>query len=1332
MSVDAEQPEYLTVKETAQRLGVHENTIRNWVRQGILATARIPGSRFHRFDARDVERLRKQRGEAVSSVEHEHRTIGPELVDGTQLSQWAGTKDAQHRFPELVRRLLASTPGVTNVSVRSGEGVSAPGWDGRAESTGTSFLPAGSLAFELGVDAGSKAKADKDFRKRRDNPQGVVPGETVFIFATPRRWTGAAAWATARRAEGVFRDVQVLDADDLEGWLHATPAVHHWISQHLGRRPQDAETLDRWWARFQMQTDPPLPPALFLAGRDGEREKLVEFFGNPPSVITIQASWFEDAIAFVCATIDAMEDGGSGPVQPPLLVKSAEVWDRVVTQVGRMTLLPLFEAPDLASALAGGHHVVIPVGREQVVGGATLELPRPHRQAAGEALEAAGIDADRSYRLAALARRNMPSFVRELSRDPRRARPPWSELPHAAILAPLILVGAWTPSDDDTDLVSRMVDKPWAEIERTLLHWRTTEDPPFVMAGSQWHVAAAEEAFRILRDAITASDLGRWRQLAVEVLLETDPRLELAPEDRPMAGMRGVARKHSEVLRRGIAEGVALVGSADDYRLSDGISGLDHARRVVREILDRANTDETGQIWRSLADVLPLLAEAAPDVFLEHVHDDLEQNKLLATMFQDGDQSSWLYSSSPHTGLLWALETLCWSPDYLLEASRALARLQVVDPGGRLSNRPLESLGSVLVGWIRHTAAPLDLKVRAIGRICESDPTVGWKLLAALWPSQRLAISPPSAPRYHDWKPESRNVSIAEWVEYIGHLVRLAIGLVDADPGRWSELVEHISPLPPVERDRLLDALDAFADPEALDPASRLLLWDQLHKTVAHHRRFPSADWSMDDGPLSRLQAIADRLEPATNVERFAYLFDWRPDLPDVEVYDPNVEIDHAAYDQKLLELRTDAVTQTLEDASLDGLRKLAERAAAPHHLGWVVGAVADEGLTPDLLMWVDATDPKLRSVGAAWAGHKLQEHGIPWLRDALARSELTSTAHRIAVALCAPATSELWDVLAEIDGDLSQAYWERMATWNVPPEDIERAVRELLSHNRPWIAVDLLAMAMHRQDEGPTSMTPTLVEDVLAAAMRTRPDNGSQSIGYEVGQLLDYLAAKGTEPVTVARYEFAFFRLLEHHRHPRALFAALADDPSLFVELMSLVYKAKNAPSPPIDKDATERATHAWWILSTWRQLPGQREDGTIDAEHLNRWVRDARLALADNDRAEIGDEQIGQVLSASPDGSDGIWPAEAVREIIETLGNQNIATGMHVGVVNARGVTSRGVYDGGQQERAIAARYRAGARQTIDRWPRTSRILRGISEDYERDAQRADARAEISGDTE
>ena len=1325
--VERDEPKLLNVRQTARRLGVHENTVRNWARDGILSTARIPGSRFHRFDARDVERLRQQRGSAVSSVQAEHRMVGPELVDGTQLSQWAGTRDAQGTFPELVRRLLASTPGITNASVRSGEGISASGWDGRADSAGTAYLPQGPLYFEFGVDRQSKTKADADYGKRRANPEGVVPAESCFVFMTPRRWSGAAAWAKGRRAEAFFSDVRVLDADDLEGWLQSTPAVHYWISEHLGRRPRDAETLDRWWFRFHARTDPALPAGLFLAGRERERDMLAEFFGGPPGAVAVHADWRDEAIAFVSAVIGKLAEKTGNPTQPALVVSSAEVWDSAVAEPGRMTLLPLFRDPDIAAAERHGHYVILPVGRDQAVRGTGIELPRPGRQQATEALEAAGIDSAHAYRLAGLARRSMPSLVRSLARDPRIARPPWSQLPSAEILAPLVLVGAWTVSDGDKKVVTDMADVRWSTIERTLLQWAGTEDPPFVLSGRQWHLASAEEAFLLLHGTLTHGDLERWHQIASDVLLKTDPQLELPPDDRLMAGARGIARRHSPALRQGLAEGIALLGAMNHEQLSDGVSGAGHAGSIVHDILSRSASDGSGRLWQSLADVLPLLAEGAPDVFLDAVHDDLDQDEpLLASVFQDNDQGSGLYNWSPHTGLLWALETLCWSPEYLLQASRALARLQVIDPGGRLSNRPHESLQSVLAGWIRQTAAPVGLKIRAIEQICRQLPDVGWRLVLGLWPSPDTILSSPPQPRYRDWKPESRQVPISEWIGYIGQIVQLAVDLAGKHPERWAELSERLWSLPPAEQGSLLDGLAAAADPASLAPEERLQLWERLHKEVSRHERFATADWSLADGALSRMRTIADRLEPTTDVQRFGYLFDWHPDLPGV---DP---LDHETYDKKLLQLRTQAVNDVVRRASIDGLRRLAERSPVPQHLGWVAGAVLKDDLMADLLTWLDSKEPKLRNLAASWAQRKLENSGVAWLRRALGSPEMTRPERRVSLALSAPARRDVWDTLAEIEPALSDAYWEQTNAWRVSPEDAGRAVQELLTHNRPWIAVDLLAMQIPAWTERPTSVERSLVEEVLSAAAATGQSGMHlTSPGYEIGLILDYLDAENTDPATLASYEFIFFQLLEPHRKPRTLFAALSSEPSLFVDLVSRAYRAKNEPQRELNDHDAALARHAWWILRQWRHLPGLHQDGTFDGEHLERWVRDARLALADAHRADIGDEQIGQTLAASPPGSDGIWPAEPVRAIIETIGSPSIEAGIHVGALNERGVTTRGVYDGGQQEHDLADRYKRWAQQTSGEWPRTSRILRRLSDTYEQEARRQDAEARLSGDT-
>ena len=92
----------------------------------------------------------------------------PELVSAIELNQWADRTEAKTVFPELMRRLFAQTPGITNLEIRVREGTSASGWDGAATSTGSTYLPAGELRCEFGTNQKVKDKADKDYTKRAE------------------------------------------------------------------------------------------------------------------------------------------------------------------------------------------------------------------------------------------------------------------------------------------------------------------------------------------------------------------------------------------------------------------------------------------------------------------------------------------------------------------------------------------------------------------------------------------------------------------------------------------------------------------------------------------------------------------------------------------------------------------------------------------------------------------------------------------------------------------------------------------------------------------------------------------------------------------------------------------------------------------------------------------------------------------------------------------------------------------------------------------------------------------------------------------------------------
>ena len=451
----------------------------------------------------------------------------PELVTADDLNSWADNdaRDAQENFPRLVRRLLQETPGVSGVSVRAGNGVSQPGYDGVAQSDGTaSVLPRGSLVFEFGTSENVQKKASEDYRKRAVNAD--VCG-SVFIFATPRRWGNKDKWLAKRRNENKFAGVWVLDADDLEGWLEVSSTTHHWISEHLGRQPGDAQTLECWWQNFHNATQPKLPLGMFVAGREETRENFLKVLDENPQTVTIQADWCKDCLAFMHASIVGdPDDHSSNSVPPAIIVKSAAAWNRIARHAGAFMLIPLFEDADEQVAHDNGHHVIRIVDRGRVALRVTsnLRLPRVSRLDVANMLNGCGINSRKSYRLAGLARRNMPSFVRALTQNVSIQKPVWATNSGAPILAGLALVGAWDSSNPkDTQAIAALVGDDYKTVTSLCERLSEGSDPVMNRAGPAWRFSSLEEAFLCLSSSIGDTVREKCKQLALEALLEANP-----------------------------------------------------------------------------------------------------------------------------------------------------------------------------------------------------------------------------------------------------------------------------------------------------------------------------------------------------------------------------------------------------------------------------------------------------------------------------------------------------------------------------------------------------------------------------------------------------------------------------------------------------------------------------------------------------------------------------------------------------------------------------------------------------------------------------------------
>jgi hypothetical protein len=706
-------------------------------------------------------------------------------------------------------------------------------------------------------------------------------------------------------------------------------------------------------------------------------------------------------------------------------------------------------------------------------------------------------------------------------------------------------------------------------------------------------------------------------------------------------------------------------------------------------------------------------------MFLDAVEAGLSgDDPVMGKMFTDSKQGSTLGVSSEHTGLLWALELLCWAPEHLSRCAGALARLSQIDPDGRLANRPEGSLRTVFLPWIPQTSASLTARFEVLEGLRSQYPDVAWKLEMAMLPGGYDVSTFTPRPRFRQWPTTDERAPLSEWLEAVAKTTTLAIEDAGHDPRRWAEFVTHVAGLPTGPRDEVLAALDRLS-PEALRGEVGTKLWQTLVALVARHRDSPDARWAFDDETLKHLEAVAEKLEPDDLVGRFAPLFDWNPPLSGVP------RQDYEARERCASQARADAVRCILDSCAYPGIERLAQAAKLPEQVGRSTAEVAPGEHFPEIRGLL-GRGGELGRFAFGWVVRMADDSS--WLDGRAAEMPGWSVSTQLGFLLALGGPTKRTVILVD---SLSQAvqrqFWGTVRPVAIDGEALHDVVDHLLAHDRPWVAIDILSLAQHTASKDPTPIVcADQVVKALDSALADDPaDAGAASrAAYEVGQLLDYLERASIDEVVIARFEWGYFRVLEHIRQPRALYRALSDDPKLFVDLVCRVYRPKKAPSfAKADEPAVAIAQNAWSVLHAWR--PRLNEVGGIHSDKLASWVEKTRAQLADLDRADIGDQQIGQTLSGTLPAADGIWPAEEIRELIERLKSTNLESGLGIGVLNSRGVTTRALYDGGAQEWSLAAKYRGWSDAVINRWPRTGRVLTQLADDYERQARREDMAA-------
>lgn len=868
------------------------------------------------------------------------------------------------------------------------------------------------------------------------------------------------------------------------------------------------------------------------------------------------------------------------------------------------------------------------------------------------------------------------------------------------------LIGSWDENlQGDRDVIERFTGVAFATWQDKIRDAWLTNPGTFEQKDGKWRVADRKAFWGQEGPRVSDSQLDQFKIVAITILTENDPALELEPEKRFAASVYDKVRKYSERLRKGVAETLALLGAHGGALSTCSLGkaeGVAHA--VVREVLNGAD----GDLWASLNDVLPLLAEASPEAFTEGVQAAVApENGAFAAVFKQ--ESAGVMGRTYITGVLWGLETLAWNSDYVVPVCRILGDLAAIDPGGNWSNRPGNSLTTILLPWLPQTCASTEKRHAALRVVAKRHPEVGWKLVCSLLPKAHSHSSGTRKPTWRNYIPEDRKDGVLQsqyWEDVIAY-GQLALELAGSNVDRLTELVGGYFELPIEVRGGLRERMVSDSV-RTQNEDSRFRLWQALNQLTTNHRKFADHDnWKVPEGSLEELDAVADMLRPTAPEIRHKRLFGGR----DFELYE---ETDNwEEQEQKLNRRRQEAVTEIVAKGGVTLLLSFAEEVSESWRVGSIYGtltAIADDSVVLPALL--ESPEKALTQFAGGYVWGRYRTGGWQWVDSVLNGTWSAPAKGRFFTFL--PFCEETWTRVAAGMAEGEKEYWQNTsANPYESTSSLDGALDMLIIHDRPDVAIRCMQMMLHNTKSLPVAQAVCALQ-LLTAEHRLD--------AYAIGEVLTFLqksdAAKESD---VRSLEWKFIPFLGRYNNGRPVLLSrwLAEDPAFFCEVIQTLYRSTKdkAEQPEPTEEMRSKATHAYHLLDEWTLPPGTLRDGAFSPDALAAWVAAVKAKCIESGHWEVASSQIGQVLRYAPQDENGLW-IDPVCAVLDVDDNPRMRSGITMEVRNGRGVYTP---DGGRWETAAAEEWGKKADiAEVKGFSLFAQELRHLADSYRRDAER------------
>ncbi len=899
--------------------------------------------------------------------------------------------------------------------------------------------------------------------------------------------------------------------------------------------------------------------------------------------------------------------------------------------------------------------------------------------------------------------------IRLQSSDEQQANSDWNQHKYASELAIANLLGAWNELNEaDLQIVCQLAnDEDYAKWIPKLRGMLQQAISPVTFMNGKW-VMDRKGIWQALGGRVFDDTLDALKQCAVKVLSERDPKFDLPPDQRYAANIYGRIPKYSNGLQKGLAETLALLGTNPGALTNfspqhQGWKPKDTAVLAVREIFENADW----VLWGSLNDLLPTLAEAAPDEFLDAVENALNQSPCPFEELLSQERGG-VGGNNYLTGLLWALETLAWDADHLVRVCVILGELAARDPGGHSLNRPANSLATILLPWLPQTTAPIAKREVAIKTLVNEVPEVAWNLLISLLPGQHQLSVGTHKPAWRNTIPDDwvDGVTQEERAKQVASYAEMVISMASNDIDKLARLVGDLNHLPKPYLDKLLEHLsseDICGKPED----QRLKLWTKLTEFTAIHERVSDTKWALSDKTVSKIETVAAKLAPENPFHLHRILFSSHAVL----LYEES-----ETGEEQLNQDRQQAIKEILADGGMDMVLQFAKSVEFPWDVGRSLGTIAqaetDKYILPALL---ETENTKLALFTSAYVRCRQDINGWEWVEGFDTSNWSVAQTGQFLSYL--PFTKETWHRATDWLDKSEKEYWSKTSARPYhTDDDLGFAIDKLIEYDRPYTALRCLSQMKHNKQ--PLDKTRSVKALMAAVASQEPPQEIST---YNIIEIIKALQNDpDTDPDDLFQIEWAYLPLLDQYSSPKTLKNRLSSDPKFFCEVIRLIYRSEKEKEPATEFSEQEKAIaeNAYNLLDNWMILPGAQSDDQFLPEQFTEWLNTTKKACDESGHLEVALIHIGNVLIHAPSDPEGLWIHRIVASALNAKDAEKMRNGFWTGILNARGAYE--IDPTGKPERVLAEKYRQKAEEVENAgYHRLAVTLKKLAEGYESKAE-------------